>query len=353
MSKDMQNPAEIPFLQALEALQDTEKTLNVRHLHRLSDLEEDELEILKPAWHQLPLGRRLALLQEVEELEADNYLLDFSDLGCLAIQDEDPGVRLLGVRVLWEYEHNRLISLFLKLLREDQDVQVRRAAANGLGRFVYAGEVEEISSARLREIEDVLVELFKREKEAPIRRAALESLGFSSRIEVENFIRMAFETEETSWKASALIAMGRSANQDWMPEVKSMLESNIPQLRCEAARAAGELEIQSAVPLLLEMLEDPDENARYASIWALSQIGGEGVRDALEDLYDNSQDDKDLDLIENALENLTFTEGVKFMPLFDFPEGEEDEMDDSDDRVEDLGDEMDDFFDFDEEDTSD
>lgn len=342
-------PSEIPFEQVIAALQDVETTFHPRYLYRLSDLEEAELKQLKAAWPQLPLWRRQALMQDIENLGADDYLLDFISLGRFAIEDEDPGVRLSAVRTLWEYEHSELIPLFLKLVRDDRDVEVRQAAASGLGRFVYAGEVEEIPSARLTEIEDVLVELFEREGEARLRRAALESLGFSSRIEVESFIRKAFNTNDRYWKASALIAMGRSADQVWMPEVMSMLASNLPLLRSEAARAAGELEIQNAVPLLLEMLEDPDENARTASIWALSQLGGEGVREALEGLYNESEDDEDLDFLESALENLSFTEGAKVMPLFDFPDGEESE-EDEDDWYEELEeDELDDLFDDEEE----
>jgi HEAT repeat protein len=345
----MVSPAEIPFQQVIEALQDAETTLNPRFLYRLSDLEGGEVEMLKKAWPQLPVWRRQSLMQDIEELGARDYLLDFTNLGRFAIQDEDPGVRLAAVRSLWEYEHSELIPVFLMLLREDKDAEVRQAAASGLGRFVYAGEVEEIPSPRLKEIEDALVELFKREGESGIRQAALESLGFSSRIEVESFIRKAFESSERSWKASALIAMGRSANQVWMPEVMSMLESKIPQLRSEAARAAGELEIRNAVPVLLEMLEDPDENARTASIWALSQIGGEGVREALEGLCEENADDEDLEFLESALENLSFTEGVKLMPLFDFPDSAETE-EDEDDWYEELEEEeLDDLFDDEEE----
>jgi HEAT repeat protein len=348
----MENPVEIPFEQVVEALLDTETTLNPRYLYRLSDLEETELKLLRSAWPQLPLWRRQALMQDIEDLGADDYLLNFISLGRLAIEDEDPDVRLLAVRTLWEYEYSELIPLFIMLEREDQDSAVRHAAVSGLGRFVYAGEVEEIPSARLKVIEDALVEIFEREEEARIRQAALESLGFSSRVEVEGFIRKSFKSPDKNWKASALIAMGRSANQVWIPEVTTMLESNIPLLRSEAARAAGNLEIQSAVPTLLEMLEDPDDNTRTASIWALSQIGGEGVRDALEGLYDESADDEDqLDFLESALENLSFTEGAKFMPLFDFPA--ETENEEEDDWYEELEEEeLDDLFD-DEEDTSD
>jgi len=67
-------------------------------------------------------------------------------------------------------------------------------------------------------------------------------------------------------------------------------------------------------------LDDPDENARQASIWSLSQIGGDGVQEALETLYNETDDEDELELLESALDNLTFTQGVKLMPLFELPD---------------------------------
>jgi len=147
--------------------------------------------------------------------------------------------------------------------------------------------------------------------------------------------------------ASALFAMGRSASAEWQPEVISMLESNLPILRFESARAAGELELADAIPLLLELLDDPDENTRQASIWSISQIGGEGVQEALEHLYQEAEDESELELIESAMDNLTFTQGVKLMPLFELPDEEHagDELEETDDdyidEIEDIDDSVD------------
>jgi HEAT repeat protein len=121
--------------------------------------------------------------------------------------------------------------------------------------------------------------------------------------------------------------MGRSANQQWQPTILAMLQSNLPILRGEAARAAGELELSDAVPHLIELLDDPDDNTRQASIWSLSQIGGEGVRDTLQALYEETDNEQELELLESALDNLTFNESLQLMPMFDFPEAEDDEED--------------------------
>jgi HEAT repeat protein len=268
-------------------------------------------------------------MEDVEELGEKDYLLSFEALARLAVHDSDPRVRLLAVRTLWEYEHKDLISLFLDLLEADRDEEVQAGAASALGRFVYAGELEEIPSETLHEIEDRLLRVTQDASSVLIRRRALESLGFSSREEVAGLIESAYTSGSKDWMVSALLAMGRSANERWEPQVLAMLESSQTAIRSEAVRAAGELEISESVPRLLELLDDPEDSVRFASIWSLSQIGGEGVGEALQQLFETTEDEEEAEYIETALENLAFTEGAPPLRLLDLPKGgvEEDDLD--------------------------
>ena len=334
--------ADISIQQLSDALLDIDKPLPPRFLYRLSDLEPADLEKLDSIWLQLPLWRRQGLMEDIEELSSKDTLLDYVAFSRFALKDEDPKVRLLAVNTLWDYEQTDLIPTLLDLFVTDSDADVRAAAAGGLARYVYAGEIEEIPQAKLKKIEEALLAALKNQDTPPqVQRAALESLGYSSRDEVPALIKNAFASKDKHWIASALFAMGRSASSEWQPEVMSMLQSNLPALRMEAARAAGELELADALPLLLEMLDDPDENTRQASIWSLSQIGGEGAQEALEHLYEEAEDEDELELLESALDNLTFTQGVKLMPLFELPDEEHagDELEDTDeDYIEDIED---------------
>ena len=335
----MSTPADIPFDQLLQALLDVDTPLAPRFLYRLSDLDEDELAQLRKTWPDVPAWRRQALMEDAAELGERDTLLSFEGLCRLAVCDPEAGVRLPAARALWEYEHPSLIDIFLDLMETDADPAVRAAAASGLGRFVYAGELEEIPDYTLHEIEDRLIRAHRNAESVNVRRRALESLGFSGRDEVSQLIEAAFNSGDKDWMAAALFAMGRSANERWQPQVFSMLGSQFPALRAEAARAAGELEIRSARTRLLEMLDDPDPGTRSAAIWSLSQIGGEGVRDTLERIYEESEDEEEVDLVEEALDNLAFTEDMQLMPLFDFPQGEGEEEEDFED-LEDLVDDL-------------
>ncbi|MEW5871322.1 MAG: HEAT repeat domain-containing protein [Chloroflexota bacterium] len=319
------DPNTIPFQQLLQALLDIDRPVNPRFYYRLSDLEPDDLAQLSRVWPDIPLWRRQAIMEDIEELSANDILLYFVALGRFAVQDPDPKVRLLAVRTLWEYEEKGLIPILLDLLAKDPDAEVRAACAGALGPYVYAGELEEIPKPLLHTIEDCLLEALHNDSSPKTQHYALESLGYSSRAEVIPLIEKAYASSDREWTASALFAMGRSGDERWRPQVLAMLESKHPSLRSEAARAAGELEISKAVPLLIELLDDPDQSTRLASIWSLSQIGGEGVRQILEEMYEQVEDEDTIELLTEALDNLAFTEGLQLMPILDLVEYEDDD----------------------------
>ena len=334
---------EITFQQVLEALLDADTPFPPRYLPRFSDLEISEINQLAEIWPKIPAWRRKALLEDVQELGEEDTILSFENLLTFALQDRDPQVRLPALRGLWDYESPRLVPTFLDLLSNDSDVQVRAAAAGGLGHYVYLGEVENLPKQTLQSIEERLLEAAKGNDQAEVRRSTLEALGYSSKEEVGTLIDQAYQSGDREWVASALFAMGRSANERWRPQVKIMLNSQFPALRAEAARAAGELEMGSSIPRLLELLDDPDDQTRLASIWSLSQLGGENARKALERLYKHVDDEDERKFIDSALDNLTFNEELQLLPFLDFPEAD-DEMDDEFDDFTDALDEDSDWL---------
>src|SRR5262249_27261425 len=99
-------------------------------------------------------------------------------------------------------------------------------------------------------------------------------------------------------------------------------------------QAAGELSLQPARPILLKMLgEEEDDQFLSSVIWSLSQIGGEDVRTYLENLLDQIEDDDQIAFLEEALDNLAFTEDLDRFDLLAFdPEDELSEIDEDDDK---------------------
>jgi hypothetical protein len=145
-----------------------------------------------------------------------------------------------------------------------------------------------------------------------VRRRALESAGFfSGDEEVQRQIQRAYESTEQLLKESALVAMGRSMMERWLPAIGRELGSPSPALRYEAARAAGEMaeEARTLVPRLASLSTDEDSEVAGAAIWALGQIGGGAAKRALQQLSKSSDEVRSQAATE-ALAELNMEDGL-------------------------------------------
>jgi HEAT repeat protein len=303
---------------------DTETTFPPRYLYRFSDLDPDELLELKPIWEQLPAWRRKALLEDLEQLFGDDYLLSFEAICRLGLEDPETEIRFLSIRSLFEYDTIDLIPTFLDLVVNDQQEDIRAVAATVLGKYVYKGEVDEIPRETLKQIEDQLLAVTQSNDSMLVRRRALESLGFSSREELPALIEEAYNQTEYDWVVSAIFAMGRSCDKRWQEPVLKMLNHVLPAVRTEAARAAGGIEISDAADPLIELLDDDNDDVRLAAAWSLSQIGGEGVQEALNMMLEETDDAEQAEFIDSAIDNLIFNQSVQFYGVMGIPQNEED-----------------------------
>jgi HEAT repeat protein len=187
------------------------------------------------------------------------------------------------------------------------------------------GELEELEEARQRKIEDALMSVIRSDAAPALRRQALESFGYSSREEAIGILESAYVREDPLWIASALSAMGRSHDSHWNDSVISKLLDDDPRVRFAAAEAAGNLNIEEASPIMLQMLEDEeeDDDVTLAAIWALSQIGGEDARAYILSLLESTDDEEATEFLEGALENLDFNEEMNKFDLLSLDEDDD------------------------------
>jgi HEAT repeat protein len=306
------------FATVLGRLRDTAQPFPPASLYHLSDLSREDLAALEAVWSELPTERRLNVLQSLSDLCEANFEVNFDALFRLGLEDDDSGVRATAIRALWEAEDDDLIAPFIDFLQHDPDPLVRAAAASALGRFVYLGELEELTPAHKHRVEDALLDVISGSDELEVRRRALEAASYSSRDEVPPLIEAAYAANEPKQRVSAVFSMGRNADRPrWGRQVQAELGSAEPEMRFEAARAAGELELREAVPALADLLDDPDSQVREAAVWSLGQIGGDQARRTLTDLLETSDDEDEQDFIQEALDNLAFTDEVNAFTLFE------------------------------------
>ena len=308
------NTPQTTFQTVLDSLLDVNRDFPQRYLTLFSDIGTLELNTLMEVWPRVELSRKVSLLDGLKLLADRDTLVNFDEFARPLLNDPEAAVRVHALRLLMESDDVKLFPIYLDLLKNDVDTNVRAEAAITLGHLVAKGELEEISEDTYSQVRAGLLESARSADVTRIRRHALESLGYSSRPEVVKLIESALQRTDSEWQASALTAIGRSADERWEDEVLRALIDENDLIRKAAVEAAGMLSLKSARIVLLRMLAEGevDDEITNAAIWSLSQIGGEDVRTFLEALLDQTEeeDEEQVELLEEALDNLSFTEDL-------------------------------------------
>ena len=261
---------------------DASSPLTVAILPRLSGMGPEEVIQFQSEWPGIDATRRLAVVQELLDLEEDNVEFDFDAVFLEGIGDENFEVRLASVRGLWEYESPDLIAPLVNLAKEDPDPGVRAESALALGRFVLLYETGRLRDRHFLVVERALRDVISNSQEIDeVRARALEAIGAHDEAWVRQAISEAYESGVRRMKVAAVHAMGRGAEPRWLPLLLRELGNEEPEVRYEAATALGSLEDENAVPHLVRALSDADEEVRGASIMALGEIGGREAKEAL------------------------------------------------------------------------
>lgn len=308
----------------------TDNELHTRSLYIFSKMNQEALAAFRNIWPTIPSQRRRDIMQELVEIGEANFEVYFDPVFLLALGDEDAEVRTSAINGLWENEDPNLIGPLVHLLRTDDAVEVRAAAASALGRFIYLGAVEEIDQHQALLAEEALLDTIHHSAEdIEVRRRAVESVAFSSEPAVAQIIENAYYDENEKMQVSAIFAMGRSADPHWRPQVIAELDNDNSEIRFEAARASGELEASEAITKLIELIaDDPDLQVQEMAVWALGRIGGPAAQEALEECLESEVESIVL-AAEEALDEINlFSDSLS---LFDFDDDDDDDWFDLDD----------------------
>lgn len=275
----------------------------------LSGLLTEDVTRLAQVWPTVPVHHRRTLLRTLVEMAENDFEMDFGALFRQGLRDEDAEVRQYALEGLWEDEDPRLIPVLVTMLRSDEAMAVRAAAAQTLAHFVLLGELDKLRPEPFHTICEALIATYQDEGEAlEVRRRALEAVAYISDERIPALIDTAYQHPESLMRQSAVFAMGRSNDRRWASLVLRELYSPDPAMRYEAARACGELELRDAVDGLIELLEDGDGELQEVALWALGQIGGSEAKRTLK-RYSRSQNPALRSAAQDALDELNFLYG--------------------------------------------
>lgn len=312
------NPKEDkPDLQeTIEALREaTDSYLPATIFYGLSGIGQDELQAIRSVWNILTPDIRLRLLRRMTEISETDFEMDYRTIGLHALQDAEPLVREAAISVLWEDESTELLKDLEHMAVNDPAVEVRARALSELGRFILSselGDCDEEVAENARRIASNIVQ----DKTQPIlvRRRALEAIANCSHPIVPTAIREAYYSDDHQMRVGAVFAMGRTFDKQWHDIVITELEADDEEMRFEAARASGELEIRTAIPQLAKILtnDDAEIETKEIAIWALGEIGGAEAIRILEIVADMAEEDSNEEIseaVEEALGNASLVGG--------------------------------------------
>lgn len=273
----------------LNELRDPGHTISNSKLLNLSGLSGDEVEQLRDTWEEIDTERRRELLNRLTEVADDDPEVDFNPVFRLALTDPEESVRVDAIEGLWECQDRWLLEELIRLMEEDESIEVRSTAASNLGKYALLGELQELLPRDAKRTREALLGTIQNSDEVlEVRRRALEAISPFSDDAINDLIRDAYYMPELKMRASALYAMGVHCDPAWLPVLLTELKSPEAELRYEAARACGEMEDERAVAALADATHDPDGQVRRAAIESLGHIGGDAARRTLKRLMTNS-----------------------------------------------------------------
>ena len=283
-------------------------------LSALSDLTLPDQAQVRREWITIPEERRNLALQALITASETELSLHLGRFLRVVLEDESSRNRALAVAGLWEETDEALIGPLMDMLYNDTSEDVRAAAAEALGGYVLAGELDEIDPAQAMRVEEALLSILHSHGEPlDVQCRALESIAYSSETGVRQLIEDGYYSPYEEMRVAALNAMARSADIRWRDAAQAELASPDAPMRVAAARACGELEHRDALPDIFELLSDEEKEVRLAALFALGRIGG---KDAVEVLTAaaTSEDEDEAAAAEEALEDTLFRPWSSFRP---------------------------------------
>jgi HEAT repeat protein len=160
-------------------------------------------------------------------------------------------------------------------------------------------------------------------KTVEVRCRALEAVATLSTRQVKEAIKNAYQSRDERLMVSAIYAMGKNCDPNWMPLLLKELDNRDAEIRYEAVSACGEMGTEEIVSYLLPLANDPDLDVRLATIEALGKIGGNEAKRCLrENATDSSEAIRDA--IEQALAEIELQDDVILSPMPLPPRGHND-----------------------------
>ena len=119
------NTQQTSFQTVLDSLLDPNHDFPRRYLPLFSDIGNPELKNVQEIWHRVDQSRKLTLLDGLKTLADNDTLVNFDEFARPLLNDPEASVRVHALRLLMESDDVKLFPIYLDLLKNDVDANVR------------------------------------------------------------------------------------------------------------------------------------------------------------------------------------------------------------------------------------
>ena len=236
-------------------------------------------------------NKAIAMLGEMKEKRAISYIID-------TLKSKDSTTRNIAKFALRSIGISQVITPLLYSMLESNP------------RLYQSGE--ELIFWTKKEAEDLLIKKIK-EKNQLISSLAITLLGKLKSEKAQSPVMEAMRNQKSMLiKKAALEALGEMGRESVSEEIITYIYSNEKELRETAARSLGKSGAKKAVSHLKKLLKD---NSREVRIETIKALGNLKDKSSVENFISISENNKDLEIIEEAIKALGKIGDIKALDI--------------------------------------
>ena len=199
-----------------------------------------------------------------------------------ALENENEYIRANAALILGDLAVSEAAGLLIKVLKEDKSSRVKVNAIKALANIPTQ---EDITTSLIKCLED---------KAVPVRGEAAETLGIIKAKEAVEPLIKALEDKDGSVRANAAFALGEIGDEKALEPLLKEIKDKNHLVRIKTVKALGLLGNTKAVEALIEAMEDKNAEVRASAALSLGEIGDEKALNALIEKAENKKEDKDV-----------------------------------------------------------
>ena len=251
-------------------------------LAELSGIANAEARTLSRKWLGWTDDEVLHLHTKLADLAEEDSSMEFECVFKAGLSYRDGRVRSVSAHALAETGDTTAVSRIIDLFNDDEDPDVRAAAATAMGSFAMLASEGRLSERVRTRIFDALASVLEKgDTPQEIWRRALEAAGPFDDPRVARYIERGKVSDAPEFQRSVLIAIARTSDPRWLDHVTQQLESADSSVRFEAVNALGEIGDEPDAFYLEEPLDDQDLMVQLAAVAAAEKMAGPTAKQLL------------------------------------------------------------------------